>query len=187
LQYNVIPECFYLTPNFSCSYNLILHKISVGGTNLWHLQEYHLKHYFFLKWRLSLKQYPKIIAIGLYTAIILFFGFVVGKNITSNNLSEYFITQSDSGSATQIEIKIKLLNYIDNSNFDEAKLLLENTLDAELSGLYAYANKSPFKPNKEVNDAIKIAKQYRDKHPSHIVNPNLYPAVRKVLAIAKSE
>jgi hypothetical protein len=46
---------------------------------------------------------------------------------------------------------------------------------------------SPFKPNKQVNDAIIIAKEYRDKHPSHIVNSNLSPAVRKVFAVAKRE
>ncbi len=112
----------------------------------------------------------------LQTALILLISavtFVAGMYIGASKTVNFYLNMDVSSSATDVKSKIKTLEALKRGEIKEAEESLERLVDVHLGHLGVSYNNSLLKNKEEVLDAIRIAKDYRDRYPGHKVNPTL--------------
>lgn len=133
-----------------------------------------------------MKRYLIITALVIAMACIFIFGSGFGYMKAKTHFDEYFTSALYASSAVELKGRITLLKLLKNGNYVKAQKRLEALADVDLNTLTLYVNNPPSKPDNEVIEAIRIAKEYRKKYPGHQVNPALKNSVKKTLDFVNS-
>lgn len=128
-----------------------------------------------------MKRYLKLVGVVVAAAGIFLVGVGVGNHNTAIRLDKYFYTLVLSGSATELKVRIKLMELLKHDDYIQALEILENLVDADLAQLALYVNNPPPTPDKDIIEAIVISKKYREKYPGHRVNRTFENSVKKTL------
>lgn len=110
----------------------------------------------------------------LLTAAI---SFATGMYIGASKTVKFYFNMDVSSSATDVKSKIKTLEAIKKGKIQEAEESLERLVDVNLGHLGVSNNNSLLENKAEVLEAIRKAKDYRDRYPGHKVNPTLNKSV----------
>jgi hypothetical protein len=114
------------------------------------------------------------IAISLVASIVIFvlgiyFGFNRGTKSGYKKGVEDLSTIIVVGTAVELKNDVKLLNYLQNGDIKESKELLESLVDIHVLylGDGLKHTKYPAPMEKKILNAIRYAKNYREKYPEH--------------------
>ena len=113
-------------------------------------------------------------------------GYIYGGHKTRIEVSRLFELLEYSSLATDVNIKLKLLNLIEAGKINDAKIFLEKFIDVDLASLSLYDKLAQTYPNQEIFDAIAAVKKHREAHPGHKVSETLSPDVERALKITKT-
>ncbi|WP_225071930.1 hypothetical protein [Desulfuromonas sp. CSMB_57] len=120
-----------------------------------------------------------LVASGFYYA-----GIRVGNYQTTKRIDRQIEKSLYALDATEIRNQVMLLELLKAGDYNMAQNRLEAFLDVGLAGLALYVNNPPLNPDsedKEIIEAISIAKNYREKYPGHQVNSTFENSVKKTL------
>jgi hypothetical protein len=120
-----------------------------------------------------------VVASGFYYA-----GIRVGNYQTTKKIDRQIEKSLYALDATEIRNQVMLLELLKAGDYSMAQNRLEAFLDVGLAGLALYVNNPPLNPDredKEIIEAISIAKKYREKYPGHQVNSTFENSVKKTL------
>lgn len=126
----------------------------------------------------------KVLVFVVAAAGIFYAGIRVGNYQTTKRIDKLFEKSLYSLDATEIKNQVMLLELIKAGDYNMAQKRLEAFLDIGLAGLALYVNNPPLNPDredKEIIEAISIAKKYREKYPGHPVNRTFENSVKKTL------
>jgi hypothetical protein len=128
-----------------------------------------------------MKQYYKILTLIVVAIFVFIVGAGFGYMKATDRFNKYITSSLYDSAATEVKGKVGLLELLKDGNSDKAQKRLEALVDVDLGTLTLYVNNPPLKQNKDVVEAIKIAKKYREKHPDHRVSPAIENSVKKTL------
>lgn len=120
-----------------------------------------------------------VAAAGFYHA-----GIRVGNYQTTKRVDRQIQKSLYALEATEVKNQVMLLELLKAGDYNIAQNRLEAFLDVGLAGLALYVKKPPLNPDmedKEIIEAISIAKKYREKYPGHQVNSTFENSVKKTL------
>lgn len=132
-----------------------------------------MKHYLFA-----------VLVFVVAAAGIFYAGIRVGNYQTTKRIDKLMEKSLHSLDATEIKNQVMILELIKNGDYNMAQKRLEAFLDVGLAGLALYVNNPPLNPDREDKDiieAIIVAKKYREKYPGHRVNSTFEISVKKTL------
>ena len=132
-----------------------------------------MKHYLFA-----------VLVFVVAAAGIFYAGIRVGNYQATKRIDKLIKKSLHSLDATEIKNQVMILELIKAGDFNMAQKRLEAFLDVGLAGLALYVNNPPLNPDrddKDIIEAIRVAKKYREKYPSHRVNSTFENSVKKTL------
>jgi hypothetical protein len=136
----------------------------------------------------KVKLYVKLLSIVAMVVCAYFVGAGVAYNKTSKHADKYVSeTLIPLSAASDLKVRISLLESINTADYNKAKRLLEALVDNDLATIAIYVNNQPAQQEDSIVEAIKCAKKYREQHPEHKVIPNLANSVKKTLDYVKDK
>ncbi len=127
-----------------------------------------------------------VIAIVLI-AVAAYGGYVFGGMQRQKVMDEQFRLLNFSVGATEVKANVMALELIEAKKYKEAEELLENVLDVRLANLGPYEVLARDHPDKEIFQAVQIARKHREQHPSHKAAPDLEKSVERALSIEETK
>ncbi len=124
------------------------------------------------------KLFSLLIAGIIFFASGLFLGYRKGVTQSSNVISSTITSTYDESILIKLKNEIKLLNHIQYGEINTAKETLETLLDTDASYLGVKLIKGG-STEKDVIEALKEAKEYRQKHPEHKPNKQLAKTIEE--------
>lgn len=112
-------------------------------------------------------------------------GYVYGGHKARKEDAILFELLNYSSLATEMNIKMKLLNLIDDGRLNDSKTFLNKLIDLDLAGLCLYDKLAQSNPNQNIFDAIAAVKKYREAHPGHQVSEAMSSSVERAYKITK--
>lgn len=132
-----------------------------------------------------MKKNYRLIAQFVVVLFIFFLGVRIGKHHTSHRLNSNYSTVLYLSAATGINTKVNLLELLQKGDVMTSRKRLEALIDADLAYLALYVDKKPEEPDKDILEAIKKLKKYRERYPGHSINNAIEKSVIKTIDYVK--
>ena len=113
-------------------------------------------------------------------------GYVLGGHKRQQKIERQFELINYSSYATDVNIDVQLIDYLEAKRYKDAEDLLEKMIDVTLDSLSLYDKLAPRYPDQKIFDAIATVKKHRETHPGHKVHETLSPGVERAFKIGKS-
>jgi len=114
----------------------------------------------------------------------LFFGRMIGIAEVSSDTAATVYDLYFTGSSTNLNSHINLLNLLKANETAKCQTKLENLVDVDLIALAEYSKVSPSNRKKEILKPIEKAKAYRQKYPSN-ASEGVSATIKKTLDLVK--
>lgn len=123
----------------------------------------------------------------ILVSIAAYGGYVLGGHNRQQTIERQFELVNYSSYATDVNVDVKLINYLEAKRYKDAEDLLEKLIDVTMDSLSLYDKLAPTYPDQKIFDAIDTVKKHRVEHPGHKVHEKLLPGVERALRITRSE